>query len=175
MKLKYSIAPLLFAALLSGTGCQEEAEVYPAVYMTDAQSNPDKSMTVEEAPAKTSFTVSSSELARQDVHVKIEVQPQLIDAFNRKYGKNYRVPAENCYAISATETVIEAGFSTSSPVEFTVTSIDGFAEGVTYCVPVSITSVSGGMRVLEPSRTLYIGAEDTGHQQGDLPRFGERL
>lgn len=49
MKLKYSIAPLLFAALLSGTGCQEEAEVYPAVYMTDAQSNPDKSMTVEEA------------------------------------------------------------------------------------------------------------------------------
>ena len=92
MKLKYSIAPLLFAALLSGTGCQEEAEVYPAVYMTDAQSNPDKSMTVEEAPAKTSFTVSSSELARQDVHVKIEVQPQLIDAFNRKYGKNYRVP-----------------------------------------------------------------------------------
>ena len=156
MKLKYSIAPLLFAALLSGTGCQEEAEVYPAVYMTDAQSNPDKSMTVEEAPAKTSFTVSSSELARQDVHVKIEVQPQLIDAFNRKYGKNYRVPAENCYAISATETVIEAGFSTSSPVEFTVTSIDGFAEGVTYCVPVSITSVSGGMRVLEPSRTLYI-------------------
>ena len=84
MKLKYSIAPLLFAALLSGTGCQEEAEVYPAVYMTDAQSNPDKSMTVEEAPAKTSFTVSSSELARQDVHVTIEVQPQLIDAFNRK-------------------------------------------------------------------------------------------
>ena len=87
MKLKYSIAPLLFVALLSGTGCQEEAEVYPAVYMTDAQSNPDKSMTVEEAPAKTSFTVSSSELARQDVHVKIEVQPQLIDAFNRKYGR----------------------------------------------------------------------------------------
>lgn len=156
MKLKYLTAPLLLAALLSGTGCREEAEVYPAVYMTDAQNNPDKSMTVESAPAHTTFTVSSSVLAKQDVRVTLEVQPQKIDEFNQKYGKNYKVPADSCYTISASETVIEAGFNSSSPVEFTVTNIDGFAEGTTYCVPVSITSVSGGMQILEPSRTLYI-------------------
>ena len=175
MKLKYSIAPLLFAALLSGTGCQEEAEVYPAVYMTDAQKQPRQVDDGRRGPGQNVVHGLLLGLARQDVHVKIEVQPQLIDAFNRKYGKNYRVPAENCYAISATETVIEAGFSTSSPVEFTVTSIDGFAEGVTYCVPVSITSVSGGMRVLEPSRTLYIVLKTPVISKAIYLGSGERL
>lgn len=37
-----------------------------------------------------------------------------------------------------------------------MTSVSEFAEGVTYCVPVSIKTVSGGMTVLEPSRTLFI-------------------
>ena len=36
MKLKYLVAPLLFAAA-AATGCQESAETYPAIYMTDAQ------------------------------------------------------------------------------------------------------------------------------------------
>lgn len=156
MKLKYWTAPLLAASLISGFGCQEAAEVYPAVYMTDAQSNPDKTMTVEEAPAHTTFTVSSSEVAKQDVHVTFEVAPQMIDEFNRKYGKNYQVPEASCYTLSALETVIETGFNSSAPIEFTVTDISGFAEGTTYCVPVNIVSVTGGMRILEPSRTLYI-------------------
>ena len=39
MKLKYLVAPLLFAAA-AATGCQESAETYPAIYMTDAQNNP---------------------------------------------------------------------------------------------------------------------------------------
>ena len=48
MKLKYLVAPLLFAAA-AATGCQESAETYPAIYMTDAQNNPDKSMTIDKA------------------------------------------------------------------------------------------------------------------------------
>lgn len=51
MKLKYLVAPLLFAAA-AVTGCQETAETYPAIYMTDAQSNPDKSMTIDEPPGR---------------------------------------------------------------------------------------------------------------------------
>lgn len=155
MKLKYFVAPLLFAAAAM-VGCQETAETYPAIYMTDAQSNPDKAMTIDEPPAGTSLTVSSSVVAEQDIHVLLEVQPDLIDGFNLKYGKNYQVPPATSYELSAQETVIKAGYTTSSAIDFTVKSISDFAEGVTYCVPVSIKSVSGDMTVLEPSRTVFI-------------------
>lgn len=37
-----------------------------------------------------------------------------------------------------------------------MSSVSEFAEGVTYCVPVGIKTVSGGISVLEPSRTLFI-------------------
>ena len=41
MKLKYLVAPLLFAAA-AATGCQESAEPNPAIYMPDAQHRPRK-------------------------------------------------------------------------------------------------------------------------------------
>ena len=141
MKLKYLVAPLLFAAA-AATGCQESAETYPAIYMTDAQNNPDKSMTIDEPPAET--------------WIQLEVRPELLAAYNDKYGKNYQIPPEESYALSSTETTILAGYNTSSAIDFTVSSVSEFAEGVTYCVPVGIKTVSGGISVLEPSRTLFI-------------------
>ena len=155
MKLKYLVAPLLFAAA-AVTGCQETAETYPAIYMTDAQSNPDKSMTIDEPPAETSITVSASVVAEHDIHIQLEVRPDLLAAYNDKYGKNYQIPPADSYSLSSTEATILAGYNTSSEIGFTVTSVSEFAEGVTYCVPVSIKTVSGGMTVLEPSRTLFI-------------------
>ncbi len=155
MKLKYLVAPLLFAAA-AATGCQESAETYPAIYMTDAQNNPDKSMTIDEPPAETSITVSSSVVMEHDVRIQLEVQPELLAAYNDKYGKNYQIPPEDSYALSSTETTILAGYNTSSAIGFTVSSVSEFAEGVTYCVPVGIKTVSGGISVLEPSRTLFI-------------------
>lgn len=155
MKLKYLVAPLLFAAA-AVTGCQETAETYPAIYMTDAQNNPDKSMTIDEPPAETSITVSSSVVMEHDVRIQLEVRPELLAAYNDKYGKNYQIPPEESYALSSTETTILAGYNTSSAIDFTVSSVSEFAEGVTYCVPVGIKTVSGGISVLEPSRTLFI-------------------
>lgn len=155
MKLKYLVAPLLFAAA-SVAGCQESAETYPAIYMTDAQANPDKSMTIDEPPVGTSITVSSSVVMEHDVQIQLEVKPELLAAYNDKYGKNYQIPPKDSYALSAAETTILAGFNTSAAIDFTVTSISEFAEGVTYCVPVGIKTVSGGISVLEPSRTLFI-------------------
>lgn len=155
MKLKYLVAPLLFAAA-AATGCQESAETYPAIYMTDAQNNPDKSMTIDEPPAETSITVSSSVVMEHDVRIQLEVRPELLAAYNDKYGKNYQIPPEESYALSSTETTILAGYNTSSAIDFTVSSVSEFAEGVTYCVPVGIKTVSGGISVLEPSRTLFI-------------------
>lgn len=136
-------------------GCTDAVEPYDAIYMTDAQVNPDKSLTVDELPSTIRFTVSSSVVATEDVTVSLEVRPDLLEGFNAKYEKNYLMAPEGSFNIPSLETEIRKGFNVSSPLELEVTSKDEFQEGTTYCVPVSIKSTSG-MTVLEPSRTLFI-------------------
>jgi hypothetical protein len=52
--------------------------------------------------------------------------------------------------------IIRSGTTVSESARFSVLSVSGFKEGVTYCVPVSITSVEGDLPVLNASRTEYI-------------------
>lgn len=148
------MAGLLFLTV-SLASCKNEFVPYDAVYMTEAQSSPDKTITIDTPPAGTSFTVSSSVSASSDLVVSLTVRPDLIDQYNKKYGKNYKMAPEGSFELSSTSTTIASGRNVSEPVELTVTSIDGFEEGSTYCIPVSIESVSS-MQVLEPSRTLFI-------------------
>ena len=44
----------------------------------------------------------------------------------------------------------------TSATELNITSTDNFTQGSIYCVPVTITTVEGGLGVLEPSRTIYV-------------------
>ena len=41
-----------------------------------------------------------------DVRIQLEVRPELLAAYNDKYGKNYQIPPEESYALSSTETTI---------------------------------------------------------------------
>ncbi len=138
------------------TGCQESADTYPALYMTDAQARPDRSVAVDELPTTAKFTVSSSVVVGQNVDVELTVCPKLLDGYNAKYGKNYQMPPMESFKLSSTTTTIQAGYNTSTDVEFSLTTMDGFKEGVTYCVPITIKSVKGSLSVLEPSRTLFL-------------------
>lgn len=156
MKLKYLIAPFVLAAAAL-CGCQETAEIHPVAYMTDAQKTVVKSVTIDTPPAGTELSVSSSVTVSKDTKIRISLRPDLLEAYNAKYEKNYAVPPTGSYSLSGDEVVISAGYSRSSEVEFTVTSLDDFAEGTTYCMPVSIEQIeNGGLSILEPSRTLYI-------------------
>ncbi|WP_290539977.1 DUF1735 and LamG domain-containing protein [Alistipes sp.] len=155
MKLHKLLTPLmLMTAVL--TGCQDSADTYPALYMTDAQVRPDRSMTIDELPAKASFTVSSSVVVDHAVNVELAVCPELLEGYNAQYGKNYQLPPLESFSLSTNEASILAGYSTSSEVVFSLNSMDAFKEGVTYCVPISIKSVSGSLSILEPSRTLFL-------------------
>ena len=153
MKIKNSIIFLASAAFAAG--CANVAESYDAIFMTDAQSTPDKTITIDTPPDGTSFTVMSSVKATEDISIELEIREDLIDGFNAKYGKNYQMAPEGSFTLSSYSTAILAGHNLSEAVDVTVTTMDDFAEGVTYCIPVSIKSVSA-MRVLEPSRTLFI-------------------
>ena len=156
MKLKYLIAPFVLAAAAL-CGCQETAEIHPVAYMTDAQKTVSKSVTIDTPPAGTEISVSSSVPVNKDTKIKISLRPDLLEEYNAKYQKNYVVPPADSYTLSGDEVVISAGYSRSSEVDFTVTSLDDFQEGTTYCMPVSIERIeNSGLAVLEPSRTLFI-------------------
>ena len=81
--------------------------------------------------------------------------PDLLASYNDKYGKNYQIPPADSYSLSSTEATILAGYNLFGD-RFHGDVRLGVRRGVTYCVPVSIKTVSGGMTVLEPSRTLFI-------------------
>lgn len=154
MKIRYLIAPLVLAAALCG--CQESAEYHPVIYMTDAQATPAKAIRVEATPASVEVAVSASEKVTRKTTIQLEMRPELLEAYNATYGKAYAVLPDDSYEFSETSVVIEEGFVASNKVLFTVTSLEKFAEGTTYCMPVSIKATDGDMPVLEPSRTVYL-------------------
>ena len=142
-------------SLAAIASCTNPVEPYDAVYITEAQKNVDKTLTVDTPPALTTFTVSSSVKANENVTVELEVRPDMLETYNRKYAKNYKMAPKGSFELSSLSAVIKSGFAMSDEIEVKVTSIDGFEEGATYCIPISIKSVSS-MKVLEPSSTLYV-------------------
>lgn len=153
MRLKHITGLALTAAALSA--CTNALDTYDAVYITEAQKNVDMTLTIDTPPAGAAFTISSSVKSTEDVNVTLEIRPELIEGYNSRYGKNYRMAPEGTYSLSAMSATIKAGYSTSEEVEVDVTSLEGFEEGATYCIPVSIKSASS-MTVLEASRTLFV-------------------
>lgn len=145
----------LFAAAAVLAACTNPDKPYDAIYMTDAQTNPDKSITIDVTPDGTSITVSSSVIATEDIQVELAVDTTLLENYNSRYEKNYLAAPEDSYELSTTSTVIKAGHNMSDPVELTVKTIEDFKEGSTYCLPVTIRNTSA-MTVLEPSRTLFV-------------------
>ena len=143
-------------ALASGlVSCVNPVEPYDAIYITEAQKELELTLSVDEPPASTSFSVSSSVKATENVDVTLAVTPDVIDAYNRKYGKNYAMAPEGTYQLSATTATIEAGYNVSDDIEVSITSLDGYETGTQYCIPVTIESTSS-MTPLEPSRTLFL-------------------
>ena len=77
MKLKYVIASFAFAAALAG--CQEAAEYTPSIYITEAQKEPAKIVTIYNAGEKAEFSVSASKIVDKDTHVTVQVCTELLE------------------------------------------------------------------------------------------------
>lgn len=143
-------------ALAAGlASCVNPTEPYDAVYITQAQEELELTLSVDEPPASATFSVSSSVKATENVDVTLAVTPNVIEAYNQKYGKNYVMAPEGTYQLSATTATIEAGYNVSDDIEVSITSLDGYETGTQYCIPVTIESTSS-MTPLEPSRTLFL-------------------
>ena len=100
-----------------------------------------------ETSGPVTFTIASSVKVDKDVTVNFEPvrDTAVLAAFNQAQGTNYWFLPESNVTLSRKSTVIKAGSAVSEPVTAEV-NIDGFKNGVIYCLPLQITGTSTSQR-----------------------------
>ena len=100
-----------------------------------------------ETSGPVTFTISSSIKVDEDVTVNFEPvrDTAVLNAFNKSQGTSYWMLPEENVSLPAKATVIKAGTAVSEPVTAEV-NIDGFKNGVIYCLPLRITGTSSEQR-----------------------------
>jgi hypothetical protein len=153
MKAKYFFTVL---ALLSFCiGCRKPLEYHPVLYFTGTEQFPEVKFTVD-GPSNIGISVTSSDKVTKDVTVNFKIRKELLDAYNEDKGSSFQFLPDGSFELDATSLTIKSGVNVSDPAEFKITSTADFKEGVTYCVPISITDVVGDIPVIESSRTIYL-------------------
>ncbi len=150
MKLKYIAASFVCAAAFAG--CQEAEEYIPSIYVTEAQIEPAKTITISGPGEVAEFSVSASLAVDRETHVRLEIAPEMLESYNRNYGRQCELLEE--YDFEKKEVTIKAGKSVSDAAEIVVNQT--LELGKFYCLPVKIVGTDGTMPVLEPSSTFYL-------------------
>ena len=92
--------------------------------------------------------------AEQDVSVSIGADPSLVSLYSSRLGGGYSTLDPKHYTLSASSVVIPAGHAVSKPVTVDFHALTDLEIDKGYLLPVTIGGVSGGMGVLEGSRTV---------------------
>ena len=79
----------------------------------------------------------------------------VLEAFNKAQGTGYWLLPEENYTLDKHSAVIKAGNAVSEPVSMQV-SIDGFKNGVIYCLPLKITGTSSSMTAIPGQEYAYV-------------------
>lgn len=155
MNTKYLITIILCSLFFAA--CKKGADYHPVIYFTDTEQLPEKKITVD-GPSSVGISVTSSIKVTSDITAKIEIDSSLVASYNRLKGTSYKFLPDGSFTLTAANNhlVIKSGTNRSESANFSITTLAQFAEGITYCVPVTITDVEGDIPVLESSRTMYI-------------------
>jgi len=167
------------ALLLALVSCKKEPDYSDAVFMTGTLSSSSVKFLVD-GESSMGLTVSSSAKATEQVKIQLAPAPDLLDAYNTANNRSFQVPPAGSYSIEGSEVTIEPGKAISTQAVI-VSNSDNLADGVAYCLPVTIESVDGdGLGILESSRTAYVQftkvnttsvAQMAGNAWFDVPSF----
>ena len=146
----YALSLLFFM-----TSCNNGPDFGDALYMTGTLTSSNVRFLVD-GQSSMGITVTSTAKTDTDIKIKLAAAPDLLEAFNASTGRNCQLPPEGSYTLEGNEVIINAGKHQSSQIKVNADS-DKLQEGISYCLPVTITSVQGGdLKVLETSRTAYV-------------------
>ena len=154
MKIKY-LSISLIALVVLFAGCKNAAQYRDIVYMTGTETSTSTNFTID-SPSSLGVSVTASDKVSTDTKVTLKIQSDLLEAYNKLTGKTCQTPPEGSCVLDTNCVSINSGSNVSESAKLSVVSLDKFAEGVTYCVPISITSVEGDLSVLESSRTIFV-------------------
>lgn len=90
----------------------------------------------------------------QDVNVNFQVDPALANQYNARLGANYAVLDAKYYKFSKQEVVIPKGDVNSEMVTISFSNLTDLDIDTGFLLPVTINQVSGGMGVLNGSKTI---------------------
>lgn len=153
MKAKYLLLTIFWVGILSA--CTNVETFKDVLYFTGTEDSPAVKYTID-GPAEIGVTVSASCQATSDQIIRVRVDQDKLEGYNALYGKKYKMVPTKDYMLSNDEIVLKAGENISEQLIFSLLRASNFEEGVTYCVPLTITDVTGGMPVLDSSRTVYL-------------------
>ena len=150
-----------FCAIALLTACQRSLIDSEGLYRNgvvsfQAASNGEMAAFLETSGPVT-FTIASSSKVDKDVTVNFEPvrDTAVLAAFNQSQGTNYWFLPEGNVSLSGRSTVIKAGSAVSEPVTAEV-DIDGFRNGVIYCLPLKITGTNTEQRPIPGQEYAYL-------------------
>lgn len=92
--------------------------------------------------------------AEQDIDVNFQADPSLINNYNARLGTNYAMLDAKYYKFSTQHVVIPKGDINSEVVTIDFSDLTNLDIDTNFLLPVTIQQASGGMGVLEGSKTI---------------------
>lgn len=156
-----SIAGITVSMLLSFAGCDNKDysndSPFDNVVYLDVAKLKDVSNFTFNRTIETGRQVVSAQLARpatDDINVTIKADPSLVNIYNARLGTDYGMLDSKYYKLSAQETIISQGEITSDPICIDFFSLNELDIDASYLLPVTIEQVSGGMGILNGSKSI---------------------
>lgn len=153
MKNIYKIFALIVLAA-SMASCEDAGYqvIDNMVYISDAATGKIGSTMMAEGDTKINFTVRLAHEATEDITVKVALDTDVLEAYNKSYEASYNHVAKENIELPG-KVVIKAGSVSSDPITMTVKSFDTM--GAQYAVSFRITS-EGSVPVAEASSKYII-------------------
>ena len=155
------ITALLLALGLLLTACDSEGDKFDygkvGLLISGTEQVPVQRFTVDELPAAYAVTVKATRRISRPVTVRLAIDTALVAQYNAKHGTAYYPVPASCVTLHNSEVTIAQGEALSTAAVVRVVNTDGFIEGATYVIPVTIEQVLGdGGDVIESSRTVFL-------------------
>lgn len=145
------------AGLLVMTSCNKELDFgYDIVFVTGTEDSPIVKFVVD-GGATYSLTVSATDIVKEDVTVKLAIDPKSLTAYNKANKTTFKSVDPNDVELETTEVVIPAGWAVSNAIQVKLKTTENLEEGPTYVIPIVVTEVKGSdMRIIDSSNSLFL-------------------
>jgi hypothetical protein len=172
MLMKKYIIPVMAAVLACCLAACNQADKFDynqeiaLITGTDTSPVSKDQILADEIPITYNFSVSTTGVVKEDVHVHIMYDSLGVLAYNERYKTNYVPVPRNTFVINDEYVVIKAGTATSPMTSVTLRDNKFIQEGVSYVIPLAVAYLDDSghpyvandrpTKILDVSKNLFI-------------------